>query len=123
MAPTKKKAHEKAARASTKLGDFTVGPRTIFIALLAVGIGVISAYVALGLLKLIGIFTNLFFFQRWSTALVSPAGNHLGAYSRARHSGSHRIDTDQRQPGRAQAGHPEAAVVSDLDRLGRSVWR
>jgi H+/Cl- antiporter ClcA len=78
MAPTKKKAHGKAARASTKLGDFTVGPRTIFIALLAVGIGVISAYVALGLLKLIGIFTNLFFFQRWSTALVSPAFNHLG---------------------------------------------
>src|SRR5205823_3143867 len=55
-----------------------VAPRTIFIALLAVGIGVISAYVALGLLKLIGLFTNLFFFQRWSTALVSPAGNHLG---------------------------------------------
>jgi H+/Cl- antiporter ClcA len=79
MAATKHKAHGKAAkRASSKLGDFTVTPRTIFIALLAVGIGVISAYVALGLLKLIGFFTNLFFFQRWSTALVSPAGNHLG---------------------------------------------
>jgi chloride channel protein, CIC family len=22
----------------------------------------------------------LFFFQRWSTALVSPAGNHLGIF-------------------------------------------
>ena len=75
MVATKHKAHRKAF---DKLGDFTVGPRTIFIALLAVGIGVISAYVALGLLKLIGLFTNLFFFQRWSTALVSPAGNHLG---------------------------------------------
>src|SRR2546425_5953453 len=79
MAATKHKAHGKvSARASSKLGDFSVAPRTIFIALLAVGIGVISAYVALGLLKLIWLFTNLFFFQRWSTALVSPAGNHLG---------------------------------------------
>jgi len=34
--------------------------------------------VAQALLKLIGLFTNLFFFQRWSTALVSPAGHHLG---------------------------------------------
>src|SRR5215467_174178 len=78
MATNKRKAHAASARASNKLGDFTVEPRTIFIALLAVGIGVISAYVALGLLKLIGLFTNLFFFQRWSTALVSPAGNHFG---------------------------------------------
>ena len=68
-----------SARASTKLGDFTVTSRTISIAFLAVVIGAISAFVALGLLKLIGVFTNLFFFQRWSTALVSPAGNHLGA--------------------------------------------
>jgi H+/Cl- antiporter ClcA len=45
---------------------------------MAVAIGLISAFVALGLLKLIGLFTNLFFFGRWSSALVSPAGNHLG---------------------------------------------
>lgn len=68
----------KAKRVSNKLGDFTVTSRTIWIALLAVMIGAVSAYVALGLLKLIGLFTNLFFFQRWSTELVSPAGNHLG---------------------------------------------
>src|SRR5271169_3582377 len=76
MAATKVKRTE---RASNKLGDFTVTPRTIAISILAVAIGAISAFVALGLLKLIGLFTNLFFFQRWSTALVSPAGNHLGA--------------------------------------------
>ena len=35
---------------------------------------------ALALLRLIGLFTNLFFFQRWGTALVSPAGNHLGVF-------------------------------------------
>ena len=76
MAATEVKRTE---RASNKLGDFTVTPRTITISILAVAIGAISAYVALALLKLIGIFTNLFFFQRWSTVLVSPAGNHLGA--------------------------------------------
>src|SRR5579871_5118268 len=61
-----------------KLGDFTSTPRMLTISALAVAIGLISAYVALGLLKLIGFFTNLFFFGRLSAALVSPAGNHLG---------------------------------------------
>src|SRR4051812_2156903 len=46
---------------------------------MAIAIGVIASYVALALLRLIGLFTNLFFYQRWSTALVSPAANHLGA--------------------------------------------
>src|SRR6185295_16302465 len=44
----------------------------------AIGIGVVSAYVALALLKLIGLFTNLFFFQRVSTALVTPEAHTLG---------------------------------------------
>jgi chloride channel protein, CIC family len=67
-------------RVSDKLGDFTVKPRTITISLLAVIIGAISAFVALALLKLIGLCTNLLFFGRWSTTLVSPAGNHLGVF-------------------------------------------
>jgi len=49
------------------------------LSLLAVGIGVLSAYVALALLKLIGFFTNLFFYRRLSTAFSSPAENTLGA--------------------------------------------
>jgi CIC family chloride channel protein len=61
-----------------KLGDFTTTPRVIFISVLALGIGAIGAVIALILLRLIGLFTNLFFFQRWDAALVSPAGNHLG---------------------------------------------
>ncbi len=61
-----------------KLGDFTCTPRVLTISGLAIFIGLVSAFVALGLLKLIGLFTNLFFFGRWSAALVSPAGNHLG---------------------------------------------
>ncbi len=44
-------------------------------------IGVLCAYVALALLRLIGLFTNLFYFGRWSTEMVSPAGNHLGYWS------------------------------------------
>jgi len=61
-----------------RLGDFTTTPRVIFISLLAIVIGIIGAYVALILLRLIGFFTNLFFFGRLSTALSSPAGNQLG---------------------------------------------
>src|SRR5213079_1592342 len=38
----------------------------------------LSAWVALALLRLIGLCTNLAFFQRWDVALVSPAGNTLG---------------------------------------------
>lgn len=63
-----------------ELGDFTTTPRVVWIALCAVGIGILSAYVALALLRLIGLFTNLFFFHRWNTALTSPANNQLGAF-------------------------------------------
>ena len=62
------------------LGDFTTAPRVLTISALAVAIGIVSAYVALALLRLIGLFTNLFFYQRWSTALVSPANNTLGLF-------------------------------------------
>jgi len=44
------------------------------------GIGALCSFVALALLRLIGLFTNLFYFGRWNTAMVSPAGNHLGVY-------------------------------------------
>ncbi len=62
------------------LGDFTTTSRVIPIAGLAIGIGVFAAYVAALLLALIGLCTNLFFFQRVDTALVSPAGHHLGPF-------------------------------------------
>src|SRR5262245_1967868 len=63
---------------SNKLGDFTTTPRLLRISALALGVGAISAFVALGLLKLIALFTNVFFFQRISTEPVQPAGHHLG---------------------------------------------
>jgi len=62
------------------LGDFTTTRRVLLISMMAIVIGVLSAFVALALLRLIGLFTNLFFFQRWSTALITPAGNHLGVF-------------------------------------------
>jgi CBS domain-containing protein len=69
-----------ADRATTDLADFTTTTRIVPIAALAILIGVFAAYVAAALLKLIGLFTNLFFFQRLDTALVSPAGHHLGPF-------------------------------------------
>src|ERR1700731_728263 len=62
------------------LGDFTATARVMPIAALAMVIGLLCAFVALALLRLIGLFTNLFYFGRWNTSLVSPAGNHLGIF-------------------------------------------
>jgi CIC family chloride channel protein len=63
-----------------ELGDFTTTWQVIPISLLAMVIGVVCAFVALVLLRLIGLFTNLFYFGRWNTAMVLPMGNHLGIY-------------------------------------------
>lgn len=63
------------------LGDFTTTYRVIPLSLAAVAIGVVTAYIAWALLRLIGLFTNLFYFGRWSASFVSPAQNHLGAWA------------------------------------------
>src|SRR5262245_36426800 len=63
-----------------ELGDFTTTPRLLTVSGLALIIGAFSALVALALLKLIGLFTNIFFYQRWSAALVSPTDHHLGVF-------------------------------------------
>jgi CIC family chloride channel protein len=60
------------------LGDFTTTPRLLTVSILALGIGALSAVVALALIKLIGLFTNVFFYQRFHSDMVSPAGQHLG---------------------------------------------
>lgn len=67
--------------ASGLLGDFTTTTRVVPLSFIAMGIGFLSAFVALALLRLIGLFTNLFYFRRWDWALVSPAGNHLGLFA------------------------------------------
>src|ERR1700694_2378975 len=71
---------DKSAGRHEELGDFSTTLRVIPISALAMGIGALCSFVALALLRLIGLFTNLFYFGRWNTAMVSPAGNHLGVY-------------------------------------------
>jgi len=43
-------------------------------------VGFIAGLVAQGLLELIYLFTNLFFFGKWSFAITYPVQNHLGAW-------------------------------------------
>jgi len=64
-----------------ELGDFTTTLRVIPISLMAIAIGGIGACVAWLLLRLIGFFTNVFYYQRFSVSFVSPVGNHLGGYA------------------------------------------
>jgi H+/Cl- antiporter ClcA/CBS domain-containing protein len=63
------------------LGDFTTTGRVIPISLMAVAIGILGAGVAWMLLKLIGFFTNLFYYHRIATSFISPVNNPLGAYA------------------------------------------
>src|SRR4051794_16505845 len=72
--------HERTNGAE-ELGDFTTTVRVIRIAAISIGIGIVASLVAWSLLKLIGLFTNLFYYQRLDTALSSPAGNHLGVFA------------------------------------------
>jgi H+/Cl- antiporter ClcA len=58
------------------LGDFTLTPRVLLICALALPIGALSALGAWCLLRLIGLFTNLFFYGRTHTALVAPGSGH-----------------------------------------------
>jgi chloride channel protein, CIC family len=79
--PIEPGAVQKPNRSWDSLGDFTTTTRVLTISTLAIAIGVLASFVALALLRLIGLFTNLFYYGRWSAALVSPAGNHLGVFA------------------------------------------
>ena len=79
MSTRSKTKHRKSCL--DELGDFTTTARVIPISLMAIVIGVISSYVAWFLLKLIGFFTNLFYYHRVSSSFTSPAGNQLGVWA------------------------------------------
>ncbi|MBO0853278.1 MAG: chloride channel protein [Nocardia sp.] len=64
--------HPRAAH----LGDFQVTTRLLTIAALAVPVGAAAAVAAYALLQLIGLITNLVFYQRISTAMVAPGAGH-----------------------------------------------
>jgi H+/Cl- antiporter ClcA/CBS domain-containing protein len=55
------------------LGDFTATRRLLLLSAVAIVIGIVSAFVALALLRLIAFFTNLFFLLRFSVADVNPS--------------------------------------------------
>ncbi|HWF04869.1 MAG TPA: chloride channel protein [Candidatus Angelobacter sp.] len=78
VTPSASSSHLTAPAAT--LGDFTTTWRVLPITALAIVIGVISAYVAVALLKLINFFTNVFFFHTLSTASSHPADAHLGLW-------------------------------------------
>ncbi|HEX9103215.1 MAG TPA: chloride channel protein [Polyangia bacterium] len=55
-----------------------VDRRVVFICGLAIVLALCAGAIAQLLMRLIALFTNLFFYGRLSTAAVAPAGNHLG---------------------------------------------
>lgn len=68
-------AHRAAAES---LGDFTADARVVTLTVMAAVVGVVSAFVALALVRLIGLFTHLFYYHQLSSELVSPAQHRLG---------------------------------------------
>jgi H+/Cl- antiporter ClcA/CBS domain-containing protein len=55
-----------------------VDRRVVFICGLSIVLALCAGAIAQILMRLIALFTNLFFYGRFSMATVSPAGNHLG---------------------------------------------
>ena len=61
------------------LSDFSTDRRVLILSAMALVVGVIGVLVAKALVWLIAVITNLAYFQRLSSANVSPGENHLGA--------------------------------------------
>ena len=129
-----------------RLGDFTTTTRVVPSRSSPLRIGALSAFVALALLRLIGLFTNLFFYQRVGLRAGLASGQPSGLFVivvpvigaliiglMARY-GSERIrghgipeaieailiNGSRVEPKRRGA---QAAVVGHLDRVGRAVRR
>jgi CIC family chloride channel protein len=64
------------SKTSPRLGDFTLTPRVLTIVAVALPVGAASAVAAFCLLRLIGLITNLVFYQRIDTQLVAPGLHH-----------------------------------------------
>ncbi len=71
---------ETADRVEDRLADFTRDKRILLLSLMAVVIGALSAVVAKALVWLIAVFTNLTFYQRFSSDFISPTNHHLGIF-------------------------------------------
>ena len=55
-------------------------PNVALTSALAILVGLIGGLVAQGLLELIYLFTNIFFYGKWSFAITYPVHHHLGAW-------------------------------------------
>ncbi|HTY37770.1 MAG TPA: chloride channel protein [Bacteroidota bacterium] len=64
-------------RTEDRLADFTRDSRVLILSLMAAVVGVMSAFVAVALVWLINLITNLAFYQQLSGEFQSPSGNHL----------------------------------------------
>jgi H+/Cl- antiporter ClcA len=71
---------ETADAMEDRLADFTRDKRILLLSLMAIVVGVMSAIVAKALVWLIAVFTNLTFYQRFSSDFVSPTNHHLGPF-------------------------------------------
>ena len=71
---------EPAEQIEDRLADFTRDKRILLLSLMAVVIGVFSAVVAKALVWLIAVFTNLTFYQRFSSDFISLTNHHLGPF-------------------------------------------
>jgi H+/Cl- antiporter ClcA len=67
--------------ARDQLGDFSTDRRVLILSGMAVAVGAAAALVAWALVWLIGVITNLAYYQRFSSHFASPAGNRLGAWA------------------------------------------
>lgn len=67
-----------ASGVARKLSDFTTTPAVLKLIPLSIVIGVFGAFIALILLDLIALITNLLYYQRFDLTLVSPRNNTIG---------------------------------------------
>src|SRR4051794_18356500 len=76
--PASPATRSRSAIPEDRLRDFTTDRRLLLITPMAALVGVIAAFVAAALVWLIGSITNLVYYHRFSSEMVSPAGHHLG---------------------------------------------
>ena len=81
MAPAAKaQAPTPAAAPADALADFSTDRRVLLLAGMAGVVGVISSFLAYGLIWLIALFTNLAFYHRLAATPSLPQGQHLGLW-------------------------------------------
>ncbi len=120
--------------------------RMVLISFLAAAIGLLAGLIAFVLYKLIGLFTNIFFYHRFVADFPSARHNQLGLWvilipviggiivgfmakygsskdQRARHSRGDGSGAGQSQPHRAPSRDSEADFRRDCDRHRRTVRR